>query len=97
MSTQTIEKKEIFRNVKTYLWEFVGFLVVLACPPFLKVAELEDFDLQLNGELFDRHGVNKFLHLQGNHFESPNQQMENLNNGNFKHYTYTVIFENIQL
>ena len=69
---------KILRYVKTYLWEFFGFLVVLACPPFLKVAELEDFDLQLNAELFDRHGVNKFLHLQGNHFESPNQQMENL-------------------
>ena len=62
----------------SYLQEFFGFLVVLACPPFLKVAELEDFDLQLNAELFDRHDVNKSLHLQGSHFESPNQQMENL-------------------
>ena len=39
---------KIFRYVKTYLWEFFGFLVVLACPPFLKVAELKDFDLQLS-------------------------------------------------
>ena len=66
------------KNLKAYLWEFFGFLVALACPPFLKVAELEDFDPQLNGELFDRHGVYKFLHLQGNHFESPNQLTENL-------------------